>query len=127
MVGKRYNPETDILTIVTDRCPLRNQNYDYAQYLLTVLFHESCITEPWEATKTEADIEEYIWIRNKSKETSEAIINWKTKDSSNQKSAPTEYAEAVETLINENENEVNLQGYKNEVLTLLNLQSETKT
>lgn len=126
LVGERYNPETDILTIVTDRCPLRKQNYDYAQYLLTALFHESWITEPWEATKSEADMEEYIWTRNKSKESSEAILNWKTKDG-NQKSVPKEYAAAVETLINEGENEVNLQSYKNEVLKLLNLHAESKT
>ncbi|XP_069759880.1 small ribosomal subunit protein mS35 isoform X2 [Narcine bancroftii] len=41
LVGNRYNKNTDILTITTDRCPLRQQNYDYALYLLTVLYHES--------------------------------------------------------------------------------------
>lgn len=35
LVGERYNSDTDELTIVTDRCPLRKQNYDYAIYLLT--------------------------------------------------------------------------------------------
>jgi small subunit ribosomal protein S35 len=35
LVGERYNEETDELTIVTDRCPIRQQNYDYAIYLLT--------------------------------------------------------------------------------------------
>jgi small subunit ribosomal protein S35 len=35
LVGERYNPTTDELTIVTDRCPLKKQNYDYAIYLLT--------------------------------------------------------------------------------------------
>ncbi|KAJ9579853.1 hypothetical protein L9F63_004455, partial [Diploptera punctata] len=43
LVGERYNPDTDVLTIVTDRCPLRQQNYDYAHYLLTALFHESWV------------------------------------------------------------------------------------
>ena len=43
LVGDRYNPETDVLTIVTDRCPLRQQNHDYAHYLLTALFHESWV------------------------------------------------------------------------------------
>lgn len=35
LVGERYNSTTDELTIVTDRCPLKKQNYDYAIYLLT--------------------------------------------------------------------------------------------
>lgn len=35
LVGDRYNAGTDELTIVTDRCPLKKQNYDYAIYLLT--------------------------------------------------------------------------------------------
>ncbi|XP_029910264.1 small ribosomal subunit protein mS35 isoform X2 [Myripristis murdjan] len=41
LVGERYCRDTDILTITTDSCPLRQQNYDYAMYLLTVLYHES--------------------------------------------------------------------------------------
>ena len=44
LVGDRYNEETDILTIVTDRCPLKKQNYDYAMYLLTALYHESLVS-----------------------------------------------------------------------------------
>jgi hypothetical protein len=45
LVGERYNPENDILTIMTDRCPHRQQNLDYALYLLTALFHESWVSE----------------------------------------------------------------------------------
>ncbi|XP_040344510.1 28S ribosomal protein S35, mitochondrial isoform X2 [Prionailurus bengalensis] len=41
LVGERYCKTTDVLTIRTDRCPLKRQNYDYAIYLLTVLYHES--------------------------------------------------------------------------------------
>ncbi|XP_077567345.1 small ribosomal subunit protein mS35 [Stigmatopora nigra] len=61
LVGDRYCKDTDILTITTDSCPLRKQNYDYAMYLLTVLYHESWKTEAWEADKTVADMEEYSW------------------------------------------------------------------
>lgn len=35
LVGTRYNTETDELTIDTNRCPMKKQNYDYAIYLLT--------------------------------------------------------------------------------------------
>lgn len=44
LVGDRYNEESDILTIVTDRCPLRKQNYDYGIYVLTALYHESNVS-----------------------------------------------------------------------------------
>lgn len=43
LLQHRYNPETNSLTIVADRCPLRKQNYDYAHYLLTALFYESWV------------------------------------------------------------------------------------
>lgn len=44
LIGERYNEDTDTVTIVTDRCPLRQQNYDYAMYLLTALYHESNVS-----------------------------------------------------------------------------------
>ncbi|KAK0410922.1 hypothetical protein QR680_005395 [Steinernema hermaphroditum] len=48
LVGSRYDEESDVLTIVTDRCHTRKQNRDYAMYLLTVLFRESKKRESWE-------------------------------------------------------------------------------
>ena len=45
LVGERYDPANDVLTIMTDRCPLRQQNLDYALYLLTALFHESWVSD----------------------------------------------------------------------------------
>ncbi|KAF7225451.1 mitochondrial-like [Nothobranchius furzeri] len=44
LVGGRYCKDSDILTITADSCPLRRQNYDYAMYLLTVLYHESWVS-----------------------------------------------------------------------------------
>lgn len=41
LIGERYDEESDTLTIVTDRCPTRKQNYDYGIYVLTALYHES--------------------------------------------------------------------------------------
>lgn len=43
LVGERYNEKTDTVTIVTDRCPTKKQNYDYAMYLLTAVYHESWV------------------------------------------------------------------------------------
>lgn len=122
LVGRRYNPETDDITIVTNRCPLRKQNYDYTQYVLTALFHESWIKEQWEDTKAEIDMEVYIWSRNKSKVTSEAVLNWNISDDKTKSPAP-EYGRSVERIINEGENSYNLDSYKQEVLKLLNLKT----
>lgn len=119
LVGDRYDEETDTLTIVTDRCPMRQQNLEYAEYLLAALFHESWTREPWEDTKTEADMETYYWSRNKSKESAEAVWNWKSEE---KKQVPETFPAAVEALINEGENEYNLSKYKEEALKLLQLQ-----
>lgn len=43
LLGDKYNTETDLITITTDRCPMRKQNYDYAEYLLTAVYHESWV------------------------------------------------------------------------------------
>lgn len=43
LLGPRYDPKTDVITIVADRCPLRKQNREYAEYLLTATFHEAWV------------------------------------------------------------------------------------
>lgn len=121
LVGERYNPDTDVLTLVTDRCPLKKQNYDYAMYLLTALYHESNVVEPWEDTKTEADMEYYDFQRNVAKVNSESILNWGKSEGDSRQEAPTSYATAVEQLFNDGENEYNLQKYKEQTVQLLGL------
>ncbi|GAB0091735.1 mitochondrial ribosomal protein S35 [Sergentomyia squamirostris] len=123
LVGDRYDPVTDVLTIVTDRCPLRKQNYDYAMYLVTAVFHESWVKEPWEGLKTEADMEMYIWENNKSKEEAEKIVKWG--QGANEKvEIQASLKTAVEALMNEEETEVSLSKYKEEVLKLLQLEKK---
>lgn len=123
MVENRYDIKTDILTITVDRCPTRKQNFEYAQYLLTALFHESFITEPWESTKVEADMEYYDWDKNQSKESLEEILRWgKSKDEPIAVST-NGFAECVEAIFNEGENEANLQKYKEETLKVLGLRN----
>lgn len=123
LVGGRYDPDTDYVTFVVDRCPLKQQNFEYAQYLMAALFHESFVIEDWEAEKTEADMEIYHWYRNKSKETAENIANWTAdgKQPSPVNEVDKNFATAVETLINEGENENNIEQYKQESLKLLKL------
>jgi small subunit ribosomal protein S35 len=41
LVGERYNDKNDLVTITANRCPYRNQNEDYAMYLLKTLYFES--------------------------------------------------------------------------------------
>lgn len=120
LVGERYDEKTDYLTIVTDRCPLRKQNTEYARYLLAALFHESHTVEPWEALKTEADMEYYEWNRNKSKESIETILTYGV-NKDEPKPSTDAFAASVEQLFNEQESEQNLQNYKEEVLKVLGL------
>nr|XP_054774252.1 28S ribosomal protein S35, mitochondrial-like [Lytechinus pictus]XP_054774253.1 28S ribosomal protein S35, mitochondrial-like [Lytechinus pictus] len=72
LVGDRYDNDTDIVTISADRCPLKKQNYDYCIYVMSVLFHEAWIFEPWESEITDDDMEEYVWDISPSKT---SIIN----------------------------------------------------
>lgn len=44
LLGNKYDPESDYITITTDRCPSRKQNMDYAHYLLTAVYHESWVS-----------------------------------------------------------------------------------
>ncbi|XP_058834848.1 small ribosomal subunit protein mS35 [Topomyia yanbarensis] len=121
LVGDRHNADTDVLTLVTDRCPLKKQNYDYAMYLLTALFHESNVVESWEETKSEADMEYYDFQRNRSKVSSESILNWGKAEGDVRLNAPLSYASSVEQLFNDGENEYNLSKYKEQTLSLLDL------
>ncbi|XP_055911099.1 28S ribosomal protein S35, mitochondrial [Eupeodes corollae] len=121
LIGNRYDPETDVITIMTDRCPLKKQNYDHAMYLLTACYHESFVTEPWEATKSEADMETYYFNRNKSKVSAEAILNWGKPEDAKKTTASEGFAKSVENLINEGENEYNIQKYKDEVKQMLGI------
>ncbi|OQV12607.1 28S ribosomal protein S35, mitochondrial [Hypsibius exemplaris] len=61
LIGNRYDPKTGVVTLISDRCPTRKQNYDYVCYLITALYFESQKVEPWEHEKTVADFEKYRW------------------------------------------------------------------
>ncbi|KAF5303964.1 hypothetical protein FQA39_LY01749 [Lamprigera yunnana] len=117
IVGDRYDEDTDILTIVTDRCPLRQQNYDYAMYLLTAIFHESWRYETWEKSKSEADMECYNWDVSKSKKSIESIFGKSSSEISNVDS----YSRAVDSLMNNGENESTIAKYGEAVRQVLKL------
>ncbi|XP_017892379.1 28S ribosomal protein S35, mitochondrial [Ceratina calcarata] len=124
LVGDRYNPETDVITITADRCPSRVQNLDYVKYLLTALYHVSWRVEPWENEKSEADMEYYDWDKSKSRESLTKLYNWpKTPTDLSYEYIPnsTEYKTAVSDLINKGEDQCSLNKYKEAVKNLLNL------
>ncbi|XP_020641459.3 small ribosomal subunit protein mS35 [Pogona vitticeps] len=130
LVGERYCKGTDTLTITTDRCPLKKQNYDYAVYLLTVLFHEAWKMEEWEKEKTEADMEEYIWENSTSERNAlDTLLRIKaaekTQEVSRQELLDSDivlaYKKSMVALRNEGETEKNMSEYKNSVKRLLNL------
>ena len=71
----RYNEETGVVTITTDRCPYRGQNMDYASYLMNALYHESWKVEDWEVKEVE-DLEIFpAEERGGEREALEQILN----------------------------------------------------
>lgn len=131
LVGERYCKDTDILTIITDSCPLRQQNYDYAMYLLTVLYHESWKTEAWEAEKTVADMEEYSWEGSPSqKNILDTLVRMKVAGEEEGEEVREqllgrrevqEYKDSVTRLKNEGESESTMLQYKEAVKKVFNL------
>ncbi|XP_066250067.1 small ribosomal subunit protein mS35 [Euwallacea similis] len=117
LAGDRYNKETDTVTIVTDRCPLKKQNTDYAMYLLTALYHESKKIEPWEELKSHADMEYYDWEKNESKKSVEALFGVKSEEIPH----INDYSKAVTSYMNEGENDYTLMKYGEAVRQILNL------
>lgn len=117
LVGDRYNPETDIVTIVTDRCPLRKQNYDYAMYLLTALSHESWKIEPWEELKTDDDMEYYDWQKSKSKCNIDKLLGKNSENNNEVK----EYSLSLDALMNNGESDESMENYGLSVRKMLNV------
>lgn len=130
---ERYCKDTDTLTITTDSCPLRKQNYDYAMYLLTVLYHESWKTEAWEQEKTRADMEEYEWEDSPSqKKVLDTLLRMRalgakdeveegTREELLEQPVVQEYRDTMLRLKNEGETEENLHKYKEAVKKLFNI------
>jgi small subunit ribosomal protein S35 len=142
LVGNRYDIESDIVTIVTDCCPLRKQNLDYAMYLITALYHESWSVEPWEDEKLEEDMEKYVWSNSLSQKRLSNILNAISENESNSleyiksvsKDALTpegivaiepvkKYEEAVTSLHNQGETLNAVSNYGNSVRELFKLPS----
>lgn len=136
LILDKYDEDTGILTITTDRCPLKSQNLDYALYLLTAVYHEAWKVEPWEAEKSEEDMEVYIWKNQKSRKAVVKWFNWKADskeelspefvESFDESVVPgiKEYEEAVSEYYNVGENDYQINKYKQAVLRMLGVTTE---
>lgn len=125
LVGERYDEKTDELTIVTDRCPLKKQNYDYCIYVLTALFHESWTIEEWEKEKSVMDMEYYDWKLQPSYQSYMKLKAYPSQDTSqvekelDQDPLTNKYAKAVSDLFNQGEDVYTLARYKEATLEIL--------
>lgn len=137
LLGDRYCKDTDIVAITTDSCPLRQQNHDYAMYLLTVLYHEAWKMEAWESEMTRADRVEYLWEDSASQHNILDTLSRMNEASGEARgeaeaAAPPreellarpdvqEYRDSVSRLKNEGESESTTLGYKESVKKLFGL------
>lgn len=133
LVGDKYDQKTDLVTFTADRCPVRKQNLDYVNYLLTACYHESWTIEDWEKEKTLEDMEYYDFDAHPSKKN---LVNWFFKSNNKENnlsddeirnfdtsSIPNglEYKNAVSELFNEGESATTLKNYNVAVRKLLGL------
>ncbi|KAK6627124.1 hypothetical protein RUM44_009601 [Polyplax serrata] len=117
LVGDRYDPKTDYVTITTDSCPLKKQNYDYAQYLITALLFESWKCEDWEKLKSNADMEKYIFSERQISENVKQLFEYNNKEMPD----TTEFAAATENWYDNGDSSKNIEEYKKATLKLLSL------
>ncbi|XP_053206015.1 28S ribosomal protein S35, mitochondrial-like [Panonychus citri] len=123
LLDKRYNPETDMVTIETSACPLRKQNIDYAFYQLTAVYYESWKTEDWEKLKEPQDWERFFFEKSSSKKKIMEIL----KESKSQKDdlevkSKTDienYGKALTDLLDGQENDETIDAYGRSVTKLL--------
>lgn len=123
----RYDPKTDLLTIVADRCPFRRQNEEYAKYLLTTLFFESKQIEDWESAITEEDRSRFVWEESKSKLNIIESLKKIEKQESLDEAAlfkldhVKNYKQNLTKIFDSGESSENIDSYKNSVLDILKL------
>nr|XP_026492414.1 28S ribosomal protein S35, mitochondrial-like [Vanessa tameamea]XP_026492415.1 28S ribosomal protein S35, mitochondrial-like [Vanessa tameamea] len=133
LVGDKYDEKTDLVTLTADRCPVRKQNMDYVNYLLTACYHESWTVEDWETDKCLEDMEYYDFDLNPSKKN---LVNWYLMSNNEDNNLNdeqiknfdvskipngVEYKSAVSELFNEGESDLALNKYDTSVRKLLGL------
>ena len=104
----RYDIDSDIVTLVCDRCPYRGQNLDYAKYLTTALYFESWRTDAWEQKAYDDHAEFAAEISDKGEV--------KYDDA---------FKQSLEDVLNAGEDEETLRKYKEAARNLLKLPTQT--
>jgi len=114
LLKEKYDQETDIISLVAERCPLKKQNKDYAVYLLNVLVSESWKVEAWEKEKSQSDMEMYVWEDSPSHSSIQQQLKGSAKPE-----LLEEYKEAVTQLHNQGEDPDTIARYKSSVKALV--------
>nr|CAD7411840.1 unnamed protein product [Timema cristinae] len=110
---------------MADRCPLKQQNYDYILYVLTALYHEAWKKETWEQEKSEADMEFYDWARSVSRQNILSYLSLSSNDTTNDTSPHLpDYEQAVSELFNQGEDDYTLFKYKESTKKLFEIHED---
>ncbi|XP_033740963.1 28S ribosomal protein S35, mitochondrial-like [Pecten maximus] len=135
LVGERYNKETDMITFKTDKCPTKQQNKDYALYLLTAVYLEAWNKMPWEDDLEADDFINYNWNKSKAKERTvitlmsiaegnkNSVYHNEEEDGILEKEEVKNYAEVVSKIYNNEESVENLNDLKQSVLSMLEMKT----
>lgn len=118
-----------MLTLVADKCPYRRQNEDYANYLLTTLYHEAKNMEEWESEMTEEDYANFKWDKTRSKENILAALSKienKSAESLLESKKVDRYRNNLKKVFDEGESQENLNAYKKSVLEILDLKQAVR-
>lgn len=118
LLGNRYNEATDLITIETDQCPTKKQNFDYAFYLLSACYSEAWKTEKWEYGIEEEDQKEFRWNHSESKLAIDKSLSG-MKNLNNKEDAVKNYADAVSNVFNVGESEENYDKMEDAAMKLL--------
>lgn len=133
LVGNRYDKDTDMITFKTDKCPTKQQNKEYALYLLTAVYLESWNKMPWEDDLEADDYISYNWDKSKAKERTIITLMSIAEGNENstyhnieeegilEKEEVKHYSKAVSNIYNNEESVENLENLKQSVLKMLEL------
>ncbi|XP_015781540.1 28S ribosomal protein S35, mitochondrial [Tetranychus urticae] len=119
LLGKRYNPLNDLVTIETSSCPFKKQNIDYAFYLLTVVYYESWKTESWEELKEPQDWERFFFEKSSSRKKILDFLKTVDINAETKKEDIKEYEEAIKDIVDNQENDETVDAYGRSVAKLL--------
>ncbi|XP_065317248.1 small ribosomal subunit protein mS35-like isoform X2 [Gordionus sp. m RMFG-2023] len=113
LVKNMYDSEKGVFNLITDRCPTRKQNLEYAYYLLTALYHESKLTHP-DVRTPNASYPSFIHSLPSEREI--------TKEDICSNSEVREFGNTVSRYHDSpTETEQNIKAYKNSVIRLLGI------